>query len=102
MSERKNEDEFFHRRDAEAIAKLRAELQAKGMETEAANLRAAHAGRCGKCGGNFEEKPFRGIDIDVCRSCGAVLLDPGELQKIAAEDHASFVSNFLGAFGLRK
>lgn len=102
MSERKNEDEYFHRRDAEAIAKLRADLQAQGVAEDAANLRAAHAGHCGKCGGNLEERPFKGIDIDVCLSCGAVLLDPGELQKIATDDHAGFVSNFLGAFGLRK
>ncbi len=102
MSERKNEDEYFHRRDAEAIAKLRAELQAQGMAEGAASLRAAHAGHCGRCGGDLVVKPFRGIEIDECASCGAVLLDPGELQQIAPNDQASFVSNFLGAFGLRK
>ena len=102
MSDRANEEEYFHKRNEEAKARLRADLQAKGVAEDAATRQAMHANKCGKCGGNLKETPFRGIDIDVCQSCGAVLLDPGELQKIAQEDQGSFVGSFLGAFGLRK
>lgn len=102
MSDRHDEDEYFHKRDQEAIARIRAQLQAKGMADDAVARRAAHANKCGRCGGDFRGQPFHGLEIDVCTSCGAVLLDPGELQKLAPDDHGSFVGNFLGAFGLKR
>jgi hypothetical protein len=101
VSERKLEEEYFHKLDEEAKAKLRVELEAKSAEEARAARKALHAGKCGKCGGTMHGKAFRGIEIDVCEDCGAVLLDPGELEKVADHDRGSFVGHFLGAFGVK-
>lgn len=42
---------------------------------------------------------FKGVEIERCPSCGAVLLDPGELEELAGEDQSGF---FAGPFGPRK
>ena len=44
----------------------------------------------------METKLFKGVEIEICPNCGAVLLDPGELEQLAGKDESSF---FAGLFG---
>jgi len=38
--------------------------------------------KCTKCGGQFETKNFKGIEIDQCSSCQAIWLDYNELDQL--------------------
>ncbi|MEZ4323513.1 MAG: zf-TFIIB domain-containing protein [Myxococcota bacterium] len=95
MSERDLEEEYFAKEDREKLAKLKAKADAEKAEAEKEERKALHWNRCGKCGQAMDTKPFRGIEIEVCPDCNAVLLDPGELEKLAGEDQGGIVKGLL-------
>ena len=99
MSERKSEDEYFKRIEAEQKAKLREKVEAKQTEAELAAQKELHWNRCGKCGTAMDTKVFRGVEIELCGSCGAVLLDPGELEQLAGADNSAVFTSFFSMFG---
>ena len=39
---------------------------------------------------------FRGVDVERCPSCGGVLLDPGELKKLAGKDESGLHTRLFG------
>jgi ribosomal protein S27AE len=86
------EEEYFHRTNKEKIAKLKAEHEAAGAAAAAAELKATHHLHCGKCGNKMTTSIFKGIEIEVCPNCGAVLLDPGELEALVGNDEAFHVT----------
>jgi ribosomal protein S27E len=94
-----DEDDYFRKLDQEAKAKLKAKLDAQNVEAEKAAARALHFMKCGKCGGEMQTTVFRGIEIEVCSGCGAVLLDPGELEELAGADTTAVFSSFFTMFG---
>jgi uncharacterized protein len=91
-----HEDEFFLRQDQAKLKKLKAEAGAKTAETEAEQAKALHFHKCGKCGCSMDTILFKGVEIEKCPGCGAVLLDPGELEQLAGADESGF---FAGLFG---
>ena len=93
-----NDEEYFTRLEAEKTAKLKEKLSAERTLQEREKLRVLHHQRCGKCGGEMLPRGFRGVEIDVCADCDAVLLDPGELQQLAGEDRSGFVSDIVSFF----
>lgn len=99
MSERNLEDEYFAKLDAEAKAKLRARLDAEEETMTKEQRRQLHLHKCGKCGAPMDTKTFRGIEIEVCPECGAVLLDPGELEELAGKDSTGVFTSFFTMFG---
>ncbi|MFT4975710.1 MAG: Zn-finger nucleic acid-binding protein [Myxococcota bacterium] len=104
MSDNKNEqeEEFFHRQDQEKLRQLReAAAEQKAEEHEAA-LKALHYFHCGKCGHQMKTQVFRGLDIEICSHCGAVLLDPGELEELVGEDKGSIARNLAAFFHFTK
>ena len=44
----------------------------------------------------METKLFKGVEIEICPNCGAVLLDPGELEQLAGKDESSFFASLFG------
>ncbi len=75
------ENEYFHRKEQELIAKMKAKLgeeSAKSLEI-----------KCPKCDGTLIETDFEKIKIDVCNQCSGVWLDAGELTQIADKDEES-------------
>ncbi|MEO7539346.1 MAG: zf-TFIIB domain-containing protein [Pyrinomonadaceae bacterium] len=72
------ENEYFHRREQELIAKMKAKMG----EESAVSLEI----KCPKCDGTLIETDFETIKIDVCNKCTGVWLDPGELTQIASKD----------------
>jgi hypothetical protein len=94
-----DEDDYFRKLDQEAKAKLKAKLDKQQAEAERAARRELHHFKCGKCGGDMSTQVFRGIEIEVCSECGAVLLDPGELQELAGEDNTDMLASFFSMFG---
>ena len=99
MSERKQEEEYFARQDREKLAKLKAEEAEAARLAEAEALRQLHHHRCGKCGNPMTTHPFRGVAIEGCGHCGAVLLDRGELESLAGQDQSGLLSGFVALFG---
>ena len=99
MSERKAEDEYFQRLEAENKAKLKAKLDANAAQQAKADRKTLHWNKCGKCGADMDTRVFRGIEIEQCPECGAVLLDPGELQELAGNDNSATFSSFFSMFG---
>jgi uncharacterized protein len=97
-----DEDEYFKRRDLEATAKLKAKLDAEKAEAEKNERKKLHFLKCGKCGSDMQTQVFRGIEIERCGSCGAVLLDPGELEELAGDDETETFTSFFSIFGAKK
>jgi rubrerythrin len=96
------EDEYFARIEAEKKARLASQLDDEDAEANAAELKALHAMHCGKCGQKMISTHFKGVEIEVCPSCGAVLLDPGELEQLAGDEQHGAVLHIARLFGFAK
>ncbi len=92
------EDEYFHKLDQAAKARLKEEQDARDRVAALADRKLIHAGHCGRCGGMMHPRAFRGVEIDVCSECNAVLLDPGELEQLADRDRGGFAAGFFDSF----
>ena len=97
-----DEDDYFRKLDQEAKAKMKARLDAEQTEQARAQRTELHRNKCGKCGGDMRTEVFRGIEIDVCNDCSAVLLDPGELEQLAGSDSTDTFASFFSMFGSKK
>ena len=101
MSSKIPEDEYFARLEAEKKRRLATILADEARDQHAAELKELHYHHCGKCGQEMFTTQFRGVEVEVCPSCGAVLLDPGELQELAGEDHTGALRLVATLFGFR-
>lgn len=76
-----SEDAYFAEQDKKMIEKLRAD---SGKDADQ-QYREAHKYHCFRCGtqslAEFDEGNVR-VDICINKDCGALHLDPGELQEI--------------------
>lgn len=93
-----NEDEYFAKLEAEKKARLATIMAGKDAEADAARLKELHFHHCGKCGQEMFSTHFKGVEIEVCAHCGAVLLDPGELQELAGEDRHGLLAGIARTF----
>lgn len=93
------EDEHFARLDREKIDKLRTKREVEAAEARKVEQRTLHHHRCGKCGEHMETKLHRGVRIEVCPACGAVLLDKGELETLAGKDKSGLLTGVVSLFG---
>ena len=87
------EEEYFRRKEREAIEKLRAKMSAEEQE----KAKAASALRCPKCEGTLEGIIFDDVEIDVCNKCGGAWLDPGELEQLAKRETGGWLSRLWGS-----
>ena len=77
------EDEYFHQKDQELIAKLREKAEAERAKVEAENQKNAYWMRCPKCGSAMvEEKYGDEVLVDRCssKSCGGIYFDGESLR----------------------
>jgi uncharacterized protein len=79
------EEEYFRRKEQEALEKLRAqrETEEKASQAEAARL------KCPKCDGALIEVAHEGIQIDQCDKCNGVWLDAGELERLTNKEESA-------------
>jgi uncharacterized protein len=89
------EDEFFAREDAEKKRKLALAVSRQTAAAEKERLRALHHMRCPKCGLELQEVAFRGVDADLCFSCGGLFLDRGEIDRIARPEQKGIMAGLL-------
>ena len=88
------EEEYFHRKNQEAIEKLRAKMKV-AEDAKAAGISSM---KCPRCDGNLKESDFEGVMIDTCDQCSGVWLDPGEfVQLVQKEVKSGWFSRFWNA-----
>ena len=90
---RKNvEEEYFHRKNQEAIEKLRAKLKASAE----AKTAGTSSMQCPRCDGKLHEAVVAEVTLDSCDKCGGVWLDKGELDMLERR-LKSGARGFMGA-----
>ena len=91
------EDEYFHRKDQELIAKLRTKAETHKAKTEGEHKKKDYWMRCPKCGSSLAEHRYGNVAIDRCTSetCGGIYLDRGELE-ILLKAKSSLLSRIFG------
>ena len=88
------EEEYFHRKNQEAIEKLRTKMKV-AEDAKAAGISSM---KCPRCNGNLTESDFEGVMIDTCDQCSGVWLDPGEFgQLVQKEGKSGWFSRFWNA-----
>jgi len=82
------EEEYFHRKNQEAIEKLRAKMKV----SEEAKAAGTSSMRCPRCDGSLKENKFEEVTIDTCENCGGVWLDSGELEQVTRKETGGWFS----------
>ena len=82
------EEEYFHRKNQEALEKLREKMKVAD-EARAAGISSM---KCPRCDGNLSETKFEEVSIDTCDKCGGVWLDSGELEQLTRKEKGGWLS----------
>lgn len=78
------EEEYFHRKNQEAIEKLRAKMRIAAQAKQA----GTSSMKCPRCDGTLKEIFIETVPIDTCDKCAGVWLDSGELENLTQTDIA--------------
>jgi hypothetical protein len=78
------EEEYFYKKNKEAIEKLRAKRATEGPEESQL--------QCPRCGGRLVELKYEEVLIDQCSTCGGVWLDAGELERLTTREESSWLT----------
>ncbi|HEU4934426.1 MAG TPA: zf-TFIIB domain-containing protein [Pyrinomonadaceae bacterium] len=84
------EEEYFHRKNQEAIEKLRAKMKV----SEEAKAAGTSSMACPRCDGSLKESKFEEVLIDTCDKCGGVWLDSGELEQLRKKEGGGWFSRY--------
>jgi Zn-finger nucleic acid-binding protein len=82
------EEEYFHRKNKEAIEKLREKMRV----AEQAKATGTSSMRCPRCDGSLQESKFEEVLIDTCERCGGVWLDSGELEQLTKREGGGWLN----------
>ena len=96
-----DEDLHFREEERKKIEKLRAMAEKESNEAYS----EAHKNHCFRCGTHsLVEVEHNSINIDICvnEGCGAVHLDPGEMEKILELDKNVFSKVKISIFSVFK
>jgi uncharacterized protein len=89
------EEEYFHRKNQEAIEKLRSKMKV-AAEAKAAGTSSM---KCPRCDGNLNESNFEEVAIDTCDKCGGVWLDSGELEQLTRKEAGGWLGRLWRSEG---
>jgi uncharacterized protein len=87
------EEEYFHRKNKEAIEKLREKIRV----SEEAKAAGTSSMRCPRCDGTLAESKLGNVSIDTCDKCGGIWLDSGELEQLTKREGGLFSRLFSGS-----
>jgi len=88
------EEEYFHRKNQEAIEKLREKMKV----AEEAKAAGTSSMKCPRCDGSLIEAKIAEVTIDTCDKCGGVWLDSGELAELTTKkDPGGWFKRLWGA-----
>ena len=85
----KGEEFYFQEQDRKLIEKCRAEALKEANNAYS----SAHKNHCFRCGTHsLVEVDLKNVKIDLCinKGCGAVHLDPGEMEKLLEGERGVF------------
>ena len=85
------EDAYFHQKDAELLAKKRAELDAQRWDSDVGKI------ECPRCGSTMKEIAVEHVKVDRCIGCGGVFFDKGELEILTHAKSGGFFKRLFGA-----
>ena len=88
------EEEYFHRKNLEAIEKLRQKMAV----AQQAKAEGASSMQCPRCDGVLKESPFDGVLIDTCDKCGGVWLDASELEQVVKRNAGGWLGGLWDSF----
>lgn len=83
------EEEYFHRKNKEAIEKMREKMRV-AAEAKTAGTSSM---QCPRCDGKLETKTFEKVEVDVCPKCGGLWLDSGELEQLTGHEGGGWLSS---------
>jgi uncharacterized protein len=89
------EEEYFHRKNKEAIEKLRQKMKV----AEDAKAGGTSSMRCPRCDGILKESKFEEVLIDTCEKCGGVWLDSSELEQLTKKEKGGWLRGLFGDSG---
>ena len=87
------EDEYFHKKDQEAIQKLREKIKLAVQAKEA----GTSSMQCPRCDGTLKEVMIEHVAIDTCDKCAGTWLDSGELEQLTKTDIARWFRSLWGS-----
>lgn len=96
------EEDYFAREDRKKLEALKQQSESEKSTQALADRKALHHMHCGKCGAPMNTQTFKGVEIEVCPECGAVLLDAGELETLAGKDEAGALATLAELFSFSK
>ena len=95
----KAEEEFMAREEAEKLHRLAQKKIEALNQQQMEERKKLHFMHCAKCGFDLQTITWRDVEIEKCYHCGAVVLDDGELEKLAGqEEEGGFMRDFLNIF----
>lgn len=80
------EEDYFAREEAEKLRRIHQERLRQEGEAARADRKKLHFMKCGKCGWDLQTIAWRDVEIEKCFHCGVVVLDDGELEKLAGHE----------------
>lgn len=83
------EEEYFHRKEKEALAKTRERAAAEAREQG----KQSSVMLCPKCGEELVEITLQDIAVDRCKGCQGVWLDSGELERLTEKESQGWLAN---------
>lgn len=84
------EEDYFRRKEREAIEKMRAKRATEGA--------GAVGLQCPKCDGTLMEIDYEVVKLDRCEKCNGVWLDAGELEQLTKqEESGGFLGRLFGS-----
>jgi TFIIB-like protein len=89
--ERGAEDVFFHRRDRDLIARMRA----RRRESDELRARELAHMRCPECGLPLVEVVRRGVATEQCPSGHGLWVPPDALETIPAREHDAWFDRYV-------
>ena len=95
------EDLYFKEQDRVLIEKLRNDAKKEAKESYSSD----HKNHCFRCGTHsLVEVQHKNVSIDICvnEGCGAVHLDPGEMEKILESEKGIFKNVKSSVFSIFK
>ena len=87
------EEDYFRRKEQEAIEKMRARMAAE----EQARTEEASGLKCPKCEGTLRPVIVEEVTIDRCDTCQGIWLDEGELESLTKRESGGWLSRLWGS-----
>jgi hypothetical protein len=88
------EEEYFHRKNAEAIEKLRQKMAI----AEQAKAAGTSSMQCPRCDCVLKESIFEKVQIDTCAKCGGIWFDARELEQVIKSEDSGWLGKLWSSW----